>query len=380
MTGRAPNRSALPIPLIDLSGESDRHVIVAAGTEETYYCSPTTVLMPDGRTMFCAFSYEHGGRCGPLVKSTDGGLTWSGLLPVPESWGTVQNCPAIYRLTDPQGTARLLVFAGRAGRQLRAGPENTMHQAHSEDGGRTWTPMASNDLECVMPFCSIVPTDGGARLLGITNIRRGEDPNARRPMTPGGHAGNRIAQSISEDGGLTWSRWRIVLDCPPRIPGEPELIRSPDGRQLLCLLRDNTGRWEYTSRSLFITSDDEGETWSGPRELPLGLTGDRHRHRYTRDGRLLVSMRNTAPGCPQPGDLSLWVGAYDDILAGRQGAYRVRLLTSHAGVDGSYSSIERLPDDTFAVTAYVKYRPGAERQSIVSVRFTLAELDARARL
>ena len=376
MTGRSPHRGALPIPLIDLSGESDRHVIVAAGTEETYYCSPTTVLMPDGRTMFCAFSYEHGGRCGPLVKSTDGGLTWSGLLPVPASWGTVQNCPAIYRLTDPQGTARLLVFAGRAGRQLRAGPENTMHQAHSEDGGRTWTPMASNGLACVMPFCSIVPIDGGARLLGITNIRRDEDPNARMPMTPGGHAGNRIAQSISSDGGLTWSRWRIVLDCPPRIPGEPELIRSPDGR-LLCLLRDNTGRWEYTSRSLFITSDDEGETWSGPRELPLGLTGDRHRHRYARDGRLLVSMRNTAPGCPERGDLSLWVGACDDILAGREGAYRVRLLTSHAGVDGSYSSIERLPDDTFVVTAYVKYRPGAERQSIVSVRFTLAELDAR---
>ena len=72
--------------------------------------------------------------------------------------------------------------------------------------------------------------------------------------------GNRIAQSVSRDGGLTWSRWRITLDCPPRIPGEPEPIRSPDGCQILCLLRDNTGRWEYISRSLFIASDDEGES------------------------------------------------------------------------------------------------------------------------
>ncbi len=257
---------------------------------------------------------------------------------MPDNWGTVQNCPTIYRLTDPAGTARLLVFARRAGRQLRAGPENTMHQAHSEDDGRTWTPMASNGLERVMPFCSIMPIEGGARLLGITNIRRDEDPNNRKPMTPSGHVGNRIAQSISADGGLTWSRWRITLDCPPRIPGEPELIRSPDGRQLLCLLRDNTGRWEYTSRSLYITSDDEGETWSEPRELPLGLTGDRHRHRVSRDG---------------------------------------RLLTSHAGHDGSYSSIKLLPDDTFMVATYVKYRPGPERQSIVSMRFKLPELDAR---
>ena len=178
--------SALPMPLIDLSGESERHVMIAAGTEETYYCSPTTALMPDGRTVFCAFSYEHGGRCGPLAKSTDGGLTWSGLLPVPDNWGTVQNCPTIYRLTDPAGTARLLVFAGRAGTQLRAGPENTMHQAHSEDDGRTWTPMASNGLECVMPFCSILPIDGGARLLGITNIRRRgpEQPQADDPERP----------------------------------------------------------------------------------------------------------------------------------------------------------------------------------------------------
>ena len=62
-----------------------------------------------------------------------------------------------------------------------------MHQAHSDDDGRTWTPMASNGLECVMPFCSILPIEGGARLLGITNIRRDEDPNNRTPMTPSGH-------------------------------------------------------------------------------------------------------------------------------------------------------------------------------------------------
>ena len=58
-----------------------------------------------------------------------------------------------------------------------------MHRAHSEDEGETWTPMVSNGLECVMRFCSIQPIDGGARLLGITNIGRDEDPNNRKPMT-----------------------------------------------------------------------------------------------------------------------------------------------------------------------------------------------------
>jgi sialidase-1 len=36
------------LPLVDLSGDTQRHVIVAAGTETVYQGHPTTVLMPDG--------------------------------------------------------------------------------------------------------------------------------------------------------------------------------------------------------------------------------------------------------------------------------------------------------------------------------------------
>jgi hypothetical protein len=367
--------SKLLIPLVDISEEIERHVFVAPGTEEVYYCGPTTLLMPDQKTMYCVFTYDHGGTCGPMKKSRDGGKTWGEMLPVPDNWATVQNDPTIYRLTDPGGTTRLLVFAGRWGTQRPRGPDNTMQQAHSQDDGDTWTPMASNGLPCVMPFCSIEPVDGGRRLLGMTNIRPAENPLA--PVTPVGSPGNRIAQSYSEDGGLTWSPWRIALDIPPHVPCEPALIRSPDGKQLLCLMRNNHGRWETSSHSLFMTSDDEGESWSKPQDLPLGLTGDRHMHCFSAEGRLLVPMRNTAPGVPERGDLVLWVGTYDDIVMGREGQYRVRLLQSHAGGDGSYPAIERLPDGTFVVTTYIKYRPGPEKHSIVSVRFTLAELDAK---
>jgi hypothetical protein len=349
----------LPIPLIDISAETARHVFIARGTAEQYHCAPTTVLMPDDKTMFAVWTYEHAGRCGPLKKSTDGGLTWSELLPVPENWSSVWNAPTIYRLVDPAGTARLFVFAGCWGPQ-----ENTMHQSYSEDDGATWSPMESNGLDCVMPFCSVEPIDDGSRLLGMTNIRR--------PV----HS-NRIAQSISSDGGFTWSPWHIVLDNPPHNPVNPEVVRSPDGRQLLCLLGDKAGRWETLSRSLFMTSDDEGATWSRPLELPLGLTGDRPKHQYAHDGRLVVAMRNTAPGCPQTGDFVVWTGTYDDVVGRREGQYRAKLLRSHAGADASYPAIELLPDGTFVATTYIKYRPGAERHSIVSVRFTLAELDGK---
>ena len=67
------------LPSVDLSGEKERHVIIAAGTAETYQGHPTTLLMPDGKTIFAVWCLNHGGAAGPMAKSGDGGLTWSRL-------------------------------------------------------------------------------------------------------------------------------------------------------------------------------------------------------------------------------------------------------------------------------------------------------------
>ncbi|MDZ7619455.1 MAG: sialidase family protein, partial [Patescibacteria group bacterium] len=239
-----PGKREITIPTIDISQETGRHVVIARGTEDTYQGHATTALMPDGKTMFCVWTINHGGPCGPMTRSDDGGLTWSELLPVPESWRQTHNCPAIYRLVDPAGAARLFVFAGQ-------GPDGAMHQSHSEDGGRTWTPMQSSGLTAVMPFCTIEPVDGGKRLLGMTNIRRPGETTEKRS--------NIVAQSFSTDGGLTWtSPWEIVLDVPGCKPCEPWLIHSPDGKQLLCIMRENN----RAMNAWMMTSDDEGRTWS----------------------------------------------------------------------------------------------------------------------
>ena len=101
-------------------------MIVAAGTETEYRSQINTVLMADGKPMFAVWSIGHDGICGPMKKSTDGGLAWSDMLPTPENWRSLGSCPCIFRLTDMVGTKRFFVLAGR--------PKH--YQSISLDGGR----------------------------------------------------------------------------------------------------------------------------------------------------------------------------------------------------------------------------------------------------
>lgn len=340
---------------VDLSPDSSRQVVIARGTDSVYQGHPTTVLLPDNKTMYSVWTYGHGGHLGPMKKSNDGGLTWSPLLVTPASWTSVYNCPTIYRLVDPNGKARLFVFGGR-------GKDGKMHQSRSEDEGKTWTPMESNGLLCIMPFCTIVPVENGKKLLAQTNAR---DTFSKDEQS------NVIVQSISTDGGLSWSGWRVVSRIPGMSPSEPWIIRSPDGKQLLCLLRENARK----AGALYMTSDDEGKTWSEAKSTPPGLFGDRHMARYAPDGRLVIAFRDAGPGSPTRNHFVAWVGRYEDITNGRDGEYRIKMLHSYKGGDCGYPGIELLPDKTFVLTTYVKYRPGTEQNSVVSVRFRLDETD-----
>jgi len=344
---RLGTEAPFSIPVIDLSGETERHVIVAQGTSDSYKGHPTTLLMPDRRTMFCVYPLGHGGPNAVLRRSDDGGLTWSDPLDTPENWRQSNNCPALYRLVAPDERERLFVFEGNG----------EMRQAMSEDGGRTWSPMENNGLKTVMPFTSVIRLKDG-RYMGGWNWQRG------------------TWTSISADGGLAWGPQRCSAQANEQFPGawpcEPAFVRSPDGAEIACLMRENSRRY----MSMVMFSRDEGASWTEMRELPRELTGDRHQPRYAPDGRLVIPMRDTAPASPTRGHFVAWIGTYEDIANGRPGHYRVKLLHSHAGSDCGYPGLELLPDGSFVATTYVKYHPGPEKQSVVSVRFKLSEIDA----
>jgi hypothetical protein len=338
------------IPVVDISRDTGRQVVVARGTEDTYQGHPTTLLMPDNKTMFAVWSIGHGGYAGPMAKSEDGGLTWARIDDrLPDGFTDHENCPSIYRMVDPQGQERLWVYS--------AWPN--MPRIVSDDGGRTWKELEplGEEFRCVMTFSSVVRLKDGT-YAGFYHRR-----------TDGSLE---VMQTITRDGGMTWSDPRVIADVPGKDPCEPFVFRSPEGDELCCLMRENT----HQGRSLMMFSQDEGQTWNEPADTPWGLTGDRHMGVYTPDGRLIIAFRDRALNSPTYGHFVAWVGAYKDIKKGLPGQYRIKLLHSYAGADCGYPGMEILPDGTIVATTYIKYRPGKRKHSLVSTRFKIEEMDS----
>ena len=349
--GMQPN-----LPWADFSARTDHQVVVAAGTPDQYNGHPTTVLLADGQTMVCAWSEGHGGPAAYLGFSRDGGITWE-RRDAPKEWKGLVNCPSLYLLTDKAGKERLFVFACIQGDQ----PYRNMGYSVSEDGGRTWSPVRDLGKPSIMAFTSIIRLNNGD-YLGM--YHRGNSDQDRNPL--------KVWQAVSHDGGLTWDESVLVGEMEDRSPCEPCVFRSPDGKTLICLAREN----QRKGCSLFMGSKDEGQTWTTLREAPWGVTGDRHVVRYLHDGRLICVFRDMAPLSPTKGHFVAWVGTYTDLTAGLSGQYRVKLLHSYAGWDCGYPGLEILPDGTLVATTYIKYHPGPEKHSVVAVRFRIEELDA----
>ena len=346
-----------PMPTVDISGETNRHVVVAAGTKSVYQGHPHTLLLPDGKTMFCVWTLIHGHGAPRMKRSDDGGKTWSKLLALPEGWAPYGHCPTLHRIIAPDKQERLLLMD-------RTGRTGNFAQATSRDNGKTWTPMKPNGLKGIVAPISIVGVDGGKKHLMWTH--RGAGDRDRSPLA--------VWQAESTDGGLTWKNYHKVCEVPGKDPCEPAVIRSPDGKQLLMLIRDN----RHKGNSLMMLSDNEGKTWSKPRETSWGLTGDRHCPKYSPDGRLVVVFRDVAQPCPPRGHFVAWVGRYQDAAKGREGQYRIKLMHHYGRAgDCGYPGLELLPDGTFVATTYIKHRPGPQRHSVVSVRFKLAEIDKK---
>ena len=181
-----------------------------------------------------------------MLRSTDGGLTWSAPYRVP--------------VTSPHGPVALadgrLLYAGREypGQQQPGG--NRIGVCESKDDGVSWRwladiPARPGDSVDNYHELHAVETESGRLIAHIRNHNR---TNERETL-----------QSESGDGGRTWSAPRAI-----GVWGLPShLLKLRDGRLLMSYgyrrtPRGNHARW----------SANEGRTWSDPMVLSDDGSGD----------------------------------------------------------------------------------------------------------
>ena len=362
------------VRLVDLSSATNALSYVRRSENGVYWGHPTTALLEDGRTMYCVYPFGHGGRGGQLALSEDGGRTWKDVserLPAVARRHT--NCPCLHLLKDRRGRSRLIYWSSFLAsdektavsawtkKETSSDDSTAMPACLSEDGGKTWRalPPLGSKFRNVLPFQGIVALGGApGRYLGV--FHRGPDGCFDNgPLE--------VLAAVTEDGGETWSDPCVIAKGPDWDLCEPWVFRSPDGRELCCLIRENR-----RTPAKVIYSRDEGKTWTKPVDAPSFLDGHRHQGVRLRDGRYAIGQRMVDKTSPFYGHYTIWFGTYDELKSGAGGVL-VRPLRNYGRLwDCGYSSVHQLPDGDLVATTYNVCAEN-EKCSVVTLRLGVPE-------
>jgi sialidase-1 len=281
-----------------------------------------------------------------LKRSTDGGKTWSEPLVVwddgPNTCGNP--CPVVDETTgavwlllthNPGDMGEARIMDGKAG------GTRTVWVSRSTDNGKTWTPPADITASAKDPSWGWYATGpgvgiqiqhgphGGRLVIPCDHSRKvADNPPSRLATETGSHA------IYSDDHGQTWklSGWvRPQMD-------ECQVIELSDGDGGLLLSMRNTAKANLRAQSI---SHDGGQTWTAP-EFQSELVEARCQGSLLRynwpdgkePGRLLFSN----PASPRRQDLTVRVSRDD-------GKTWPVSRTLHEG-PAAYSCLTVLPDKT----------------------------------
>jgi len=178
---------------------------------------------------------EELGQGGSFLRiSEDGGYTWGETIKVPVS---SPHGPSLLKNGD-------LVYLGKA-MYTDKEPKGAIAAYGSSDGGRTWTRLGGVAIpEGLTPDHfhepHMIELDSG-RLLGMI-----------RAQGPGVFHGFTMYQTVSDDGGRTWT-----TPVPLNIAGSPPHLLKHSSGAIICAF----GRREQPFGERALVSRDNGETW-----------------------------------------------------------------------------------------------------------------------
>ncbi|WP_116952958.1 sialidase family protein [Jiangella endophytica] len=244
-----------------------------AGAAEPRF--PDAVRLADG-TIVLAYHYAdaHTNADGVvrMVRSADGGATWTDPVTVAATDGADNRDPKLSVLRD--GTVLLTVF--RTDWSTR--PESNLGTFvyRSADGGLTFPEVTR--IESAQPGAW---QHGPAVELPDGDI-----------LQPLYGYGARVARST--DGGRTFpaaNEITVVEDDERFSNGEPNIVRLPGG-ELVMQIRRHDNVLAIESESTLVRSFDDGRTWTAPE--PTGLPASSAHLLVTDDGSVLMTYGNYA--------------------------------------------------------------------------------------
>lgn len=414
LVAAVPVTHGFTMPVLDF--DETGGTSVAVDNPGTYLAHPDLVMADDG-TLITMYPQDHGK--GPIAMkiSEDFGLTWSDRVQnTPASWEESQETPTLYNISfvDAEGaktgeTALILVsgcpYWHFIGNRI---DENGFNFSVSTDDGDTWSEFrnmygkqwaAQNGAEpydCIVAMSSLTQVKENGKYVNkwMGTFHDHKFYNYKTYLT----------FETDKDGSLkTDSEGRYIANwSEPEylIPEwrkyeklsnicEVEIIRTPsedgaslDGDRLVMITRANSRK----TLSLILISDDEGKTWSEPRELPPELNGDRHKAEYDPvTGKLVISFRqitsykksalsvkNTILSLGWVG----WVGTFDQLLSDGKGDALVVLGASQSADCGYAGTVCK--DGQFVMISYGIFDGAAADQPyIMAVRFNLEFLNRK---
>lgn len=334
-----------------------------------YLGQPDMVMLDDNKTLITVYPVGHGRGSIVMKVSKDAGETWSE-KEVPHSWLDSYETPTIYKLNMTDGTTKLIVISGRP--QNFGAPTGGWDSSISTDGGETWSEFRTycqelgdgNRNETVVAMASLIQLKDESgeyidKWMGVY------------------HDGNTFVNyktylTFDKNGNQQWTTPEPYLSEYRSIESghqicEVGMFRSPDGKRIVALARSQS----HNNPSTMFYSDDEGETWSEPVDLPGALAGERHKAMYDPTDptgqRMIITFREICYDLNRndqmdgnsdwrAGDWIAWVGTYDQLMNLDDGQFRILLCEDWAANaksgDTGYTGLVVLPDGTFVMDSY----------------------------